>query len=101
MSVLRKAFGGIDDDGNVINKAFTGSASSQAVTAGTTYRMVATEDCHITLDGTTATTNSYRLVKDIPEIISTQNGQTSLSVISAGTNGTLQIAAKIGTNISF
>lgn len=91
-NVLRKAFGTIGS--TVINKAFTGSASSQAVIGSTTYRLLATEDCHITLDGTTATTNSMRIVANIPEVISTTDEQTSLSVISAGTNGTLQLVVK-------
>ena len=98
-NVLRKAFGGIG--ATVINKAFTGTAGTQAVIAKTVYRMLATEDCHITLDGTTATTNSMRLVANVPEIVCTGEGQASLSVISGGTNGTLQMVVKESNGATF
>ena len=72
--------------------AFTGTATTSATMSAQTYfvALYATEDCHITLDGT-ATTSDFFLPKETLVMFPVRPGET-FSVIQATTGGNLHIS---------
>ena len=74
--------------GESVIKAFTGTASDLALTSGL-WRLWATEDCYVNVHGTAAASaGSTPLTAKLPETI-VLTGSETMSVISAGTDGTL------------
>lgn len=73
---------------------FSTTATAATLEDNSVYRIIATEECFITLedDSTPATTTSGVLIAAmIPEMFATTDEKVNLSVVSNGTDGTLVV----------
>ena len=95
---ITDSVGTLPISGDTITVSFTGAADNSTVLVrGKHYMMVATEDCHVIASATAtaddATTSDFLLpAKTILDFEPDQ--ELYVSVISAGTNGTLYIAPR-------
>lgn len=90
-TVLDRVFG-VPQESNTTHVSFTGTATATALVANQVYRLIATEDCYITIeDGDVVTAAGVLLIANNEYMVQTTSEFSSLSTIQVSTAGTLVV----------